>query len=211
MRYRTTRSTTITVLLASIAACAVLGLAACGGAPLETSSPRSSSLMMNTLNAPDGGFSIRYPTDYIKLQPPVDQGKAPGLVDQVLLANPRGARQGDSALDVLSITVRRMSRASTAGDLKKHKADFEEIATELIGKPTGLKFISPMVLTKLGGLPALRTDYIFKVDGTDMAAVAYLVPAGDRAYWVAGQASRATWSSSGREIAVALATFSVDR
>jgi len=211
MRKRPARVALTTVLVASIAVTVALGLAACGSLSSATSSPLASGLMMNTLDDSNGAFSIRYPADYIKLQPSPDHSKDPGLVDQVFLANPKGARQAGSALDVLSITVRRLSKPSKPGDLKKHRSEFEAIATELIGKPSGLTLVTPFALAKLGGLPALRVDYIFKVSGTDMASVAYLVPDGDRVYWVAAQASKGTWGTSGSEMAVSLATFSVSR
>jgi hypothetical protein len=211
MRYRTTRSTVITLLLVSIAACAVFGLAACGGTLSGASSPLASGLTMSALDDPNGGFSIRYPTDYIQLQPPVDSSKDPGLLDQVFLANSRGAMKGDTALDVLTVTVRQLSKVSRPGDLKKYKADFEAIASALIGKPVGLTMVAPFVMTTLGDLPALRVDYVFKVGGTDMAAVSYLVPAGDRVFWITGQASKATWGTSGPEMAASVATFAVDR
>ncbi|HTX67599.1 MAG TPA: hypothetical protein VMH50_00430 [Thermoleophilia bacterium] len=198
------------VLVATVALVAALALAACAGSP--QSSPSSSSLLSVptvALDSPQGGFSISYPADFVKVEPSVDPTTDAGLVYQVLLADPTGAKSGGSALDVLGVTVRRMSKAAAQGDLARHKVQFEAMAAQLIGKLPGLKLVAPFSLTKLGGQAALRTAYVYKAGGADVAAVAYLMPAGERVYWVTGQASKGTWPTSGRVIGASLATFSL--
>ena len=202
MRRRT--AALLKLLLAITVGALVLLPVACGsGQSLESPSP-SSSGRVAVLSSPQGGFSIKYPASFLKVEP--DVTGEPGLIYQVLLADRSGAQSGGSALDVLGVMVRQMSKPAGPGDLKKHQREFEVMARQLIGAPAGLK-LSPFRVSKLGGQPALKTEYIYKVSGTDVASVAYLVPVGKRAYWVTGQASRATWNTTGRLIGASMQTF----
>ena len=126
-----------------------------------------------------GGFSLKYPATYVKIEPTPDPASDPGLIYQVYLADPTGARSGSRALDVLGVAVRRLSRTARPGDLRKHRSEFEAIAAQLIGKPAALRMVEPFSLTTLGGHAALKAAYVFTVDGVDVAAVAYLVPVGN--------------------------------
>jgi hypothetical protein len=152
---------------------------------------------------------MRIPTDFVKIEPSVQPGADPGLISQVFFADTSGARYGDTALDVLSVAVRRLSTSAKPGDLERHKAEFEAIASQLIGKPKEVRFVAPFTLSTLGGLPALRSEYVFKVGDVDVAAVAYLLPVGDRVYWITGQTSKDTWPTSGRLISASLDTLSL--
>jgi hypothetical protein len=180
--------------------------AGCGGGahPGPVASTKAATLV-STL----GGFSLRYPVTWVKIEPTPDPVDDPGLVYQVYLADPTGAKSGSRALDVLGVAVRRLSRTAKPGDLRAHRSEFEAIAAQLIGKPTALRMVKPFSLTTLGGRPALKAAYVYQVGGVDVATVAYLAPVGKRAYWVTGQASRGTWNTSGRAIGASVATFSL--
>ena len=144
----------------------------------------------------------------MKVQPPVDSQSDPGLLYEVYLADPTGAKSGGSALS--RITVRRMSKSAKPGDLRAHAAEFKAMAAQLAGKPEGLRIVEPFRPARLGGRPALRGEYVYRVKGADVAVVAYLVPIRNRAYWVTGQASRETWATAGRNIGSALGTMKFD-
>jgi hypothetical protein len=199
------RTTSTVLKVASLIAFGVLllNLVACGSGPLVATS--ASSFPATMFDSAQGGFSIKYPSNFVKVEP--DVAGQPGVVYQLLLADPTGAKSGDSALDVLGVAVREINKAAKPGDLKKHKAEFEAMARQLIGTPDGLKLASPFALTELGGETALRVEYVYKVSGTDVASVAYLVPLGKRVYWITGQASRATWDTTGKAIGGAISTI----
>jgi hypothetical protein len=192
------------LLLALVAvAAAVGGCGGAGGAPRATGSPAP----LSRLTSQEWGFSLQYPAGFVRVEPPVDTLDDPGLLYQLLLADPAGAKRGETALDVLSVSVRRMRPAAKTGDLRKHRDDFEAMALQLIGRPEGLRLAGPLRLGTLGKQAALRAEYAYRVAGEDVAAVAYLVPVGRRAYWVTAQASRATWDTAGRRIGAAMGSF----
>jgi hypothetical protein len=180
---------------------------ACGGGsgPEPAASSSGSTVQAAVLDSAEGGFSIKYPANFVKVEP--DVSGQPGVVYQVLLVDPTGAKSGESALDVLGVTVREINKAAKPGDLKKHKTEFEGMARQLIGDPDALKLVAPFTLTDVGGRPALRVDYVYKVGGIDVASVAYLVPFGKRVYWITGQASRETWDTTGKVIGAAMSTI----
>jgi hypothetical protein len=196
-------------VLAAVALTAILVLSACGSAAQPASSTSPSGTQAALLDSSQGGFTIKYPASFVKIEPSASPGADPSLVYQVFLADPTGAKSGDAALDGLSVTVRRMSKTAKPGDVRRYKSQFEAMAAELIGRPDELKRSAPFALVPFGGQTALRTTYLYKVNGTAVAAVAYLVPVGKRVYWVTGQASQGTWSTSGRGIGASLATFSL--
>jgi hypothetical protein len=180
---------------------------ACGAGAGEVQPSQSSSTAgrVAVLDSPQGGFSIKYPADFVKIEPDVADQR--GLIYQVLLADPTGAMSGGKTLDVLSVSVREMSKKARPGDLTKFRSQFEAMAQQLIGPVDSLRITGPFKLTKLGGSPALRVEYVYKVGGADVATVAYLVPRGKRVYWVTGQAGRETWGTTGREIGAAMSTI----
>jgi hypothetical protein len=199
-----------TILGAVCIAAAVLGAVAavaCGSGQ-SLSSPVASGVAVSGFDSSQGKFSIRYPTGFVQIEP-TTTGTDSGLVYQVFFADPAGAKSGDRALDVLGVTVRRLSRAARPGDLKKHEAEFKAIAAQLIGRPDALAMVTPLRLARLDGRQALKAEYVYRVGEVDVAAVAYLVPAGKRVYWVTGQASKGTWRSSGRVIGASMMTFAL--
>jgi len=198
------RHTLCKLPLVALSAVLLIWSSACGtSAPAPAAS--SSGITAVLLESPQGGFSLKYPAGFVKIEPDIkDQ---PGLVYQVLLADPTGAKSGESALDVIGITVREMSKVAKPGDLKKHRAEFEGMMGQLIGDPEALRLSGPSELTELGGRSALKVGYVCRVDGVDVATVAYLVPRGDRVYWVTGQASRDTWDTTGKMIGAAISTI----
>jgi hypothetical protein len=200
------RGAVICLVLALVAAALLTG---CGSGATATGTGSASAKAAELKNA-EWGFSLLYPAAYVKVQPPLDSQSDPGLLYQVYLADPTGAKSGGSALDVLGITVRRMSKSAKPGDLRAHATEFKAMAAQLAGKPEGLRIVEPFRPATLGGRPALKGAYVYRVKGADVAAVAYLVPIGDRAYWVTGQASRETWTTSGRDIGSALGTMAFD-
>jgi hypothetical protein len=195
----------IVILIAAVLALSVV-LAGCGSGQALQASPSASGVRAATFESPQWGFTLDYPASFVRVEPPVAPENDPGLLYAVYCADPAGAKSGGSALDDLGVTVRSMSRTAKPGDLKKHRGDFEHIALQLVGKPDGLNIVQPFKLTTLGGQPALKGTFTSKVNGADIATVAYLVPYGDRAYWVTAQASRQDWATAGRELGAALAT-----
>lgn len=193
----------VSILLATASA------AACGSGA-DAPQGEASAPARTLLTSQEWGFSLSYPSRYLRAEPPVDPQADPGLLYQVLLADPAGAKRGDTALDVLAVYVRRIRPAAKPGDLRAHRSDFAAMVMQLIGRPDGLKLVQRPRMDALGGHPALKAEYTSRIKGADVAAISYLVPIGDRVYWVTGQASRATWDSAGRGIGSALASMKLD-
>jgi len=191
------------VVVAAIATVVLLATAGCGSSP-QPQAPASPA-KATTLDSRQGGFSLSYPASFVKVEP--DVSAQPGLIYQVYLADPTGVVSGGNALDVLGVSVHRISKTAAAGDLARREGEFRAIAMQLIGAPVGLRLVAPFEITELGGRPALKVEYVYTVKGIDVATVAYLVPSGKRVYWVTGQASRKTWTTTGRVIGGAISTI----
>jgi hypothetical protein len=203
------RSWTVVAALLVVAIVSGVVLGACGTTAPAATSSASAVKRAAVLDSSEGGFSMEYPAYFVKVEPRTSASADPGLVYQAYLADPTGAKSGDKALDVIGVAVRSMNKAAGPDDLKKHKRQFAAMAAQLTGRPEGFKMVVPFTLTKLGGRPALRGAYVYKVGSVDVASVAYLMPVGDRVYWVTGQASKDTWDSSSRTIGAAISTFSL--
>jgi hypothetical protein len=190
------------LVVLSVSAALLLLSVGCGTAAQD---PDASAAQAVVLESKTGGFSLQYPANFVKVEP--DVSSQSGLIYQVFLADPTGAKSGGSSLDVLGITVREISRSAKPGDLKKHRDEFEAMAGQLVGTPSGLQLSGPFELSELGGRPALKAEYVYKAGDADVATVAYLVPLGRRVYWITGQASRETWDTTGKAIGAAMSTI----
>ena len=191
------------VVVAAVATVVLLAALGCGSSPQPQAS--ASRAKAATLDSRQGGFHLSYPASFVKVEP--DVSAQPGLIYQVYLADPTGAVSGGNALDVLGVSVHRISKPAAAGDLARREGEFRGIAMQLIGAPAGLRLVAPFEISELGDRPALKIEYVYTVKGIDVAAVAYLVPSGRRVYWVTGQASRKTWTTTGRAIGGAMSTI----
>ena len=133
----------------------------------------------------------------------------PGLLYEVYLADPTGARSEGSALDVLGGHRPPHEQVGKPGDLRGTRSRVQDHGGTAHRRAGGASHRGAVSPATLGGRPALKVEYVYRVKGADVAAVAYLVPIRDRAYWVTGQASRETWTTSGRDIGAALSTMTV--
>jgi hypothetical protein len=193
---------------ALVALCVMATVAGCGSGTSLSSSPSPSGTKAATFESSEWGFTLDYPAQFVKIEPTASPAGGSGLLYQVYFADPTGAKSsGGSALDGLSVSVHSMSRTARPGDLKKFRGDFENMARELAGKLNTFKIVQPFEIAALGGRPALKGTYTHKIDGSEVATVAYLVPKDDRVYWVTAQASRQTWPAASRELGASVATL----
>jgi hypothetical protein len=195
-------------MLIAVGISLVCALGACGGGTEPSASPSTFSTAM--VGSREFGFSLRYPAEFVKVEPAVSASTQPGLLYQVYMADPDGAMSGEVTLDVLGLAVYRMNKAAGPGDVSRHKREFRAVAANLVEHPEGLRIMEPFGVTELAGHEALKGIYSYRVGDANVAVVAYLIPVGERAYWVTGQASRQTWESTGRILGSAIATLRLD-
>ncbi len=181
----------VVTLLLAIA----LAATGCSGGYGDTT---QAGIYLTPFDSGEHGFTIMFPSGYVRTEPPVDQDADPSLMYQVYFADPEGAQSAGTALDVLAIAVHRMNRTASRDDFREHLDEFRQMAHGLVGKRPKLRMVEPFEVAVLGGKPALRGVFSYRISGQDVAAMAYLVPVEDRAYWIVGQASRGTWDSAGR-------------
>src|SRR5690606_10790069 len=103
-----------------------------------------------------------------------------------------------------------MSKPAGADDVRRHRAEFKAMASALIGDLEGLRVVRPFRVTEFAGHQALEASYVYRIGEADVAVLAYLIPVGDRVFWVTGQASRETWDTAGRELGSAMATLQLE-
>lgn len=150
------------------------------------------------------GYSFQYPARCTLIKP--TPGAAdPGLLEQVMVADPKGLVVAGAGLDVFTVSVYGLSPPADPGDVKKHRNEFRSMVLELVGQPTGLRVVAAPTVSALGGQPALETEYFSRVGAQRVGTLAYLVPKGDHLYWVRLQSSSKTQGAS--TLVVALATF----
>jgi len=102
-----------------------------------------------------------------------------------------------------------MSKPVQPGDLTRHKRDFKAIVAGLIKGLPGFAVSDPFKPITVNGTRGFQITYAYTVQGTRLGAMSYLLPKGAYAYWVTGQSSEATWSTSWSKLAPAMASFTI--
>jgi hypothetical protein len=174
---------------------------ACGGG-------MNDGAVFSTYSNRDYGFSIRYPAGWVKA---TKTGTGPSDARfAVFFADGDGAVAGGQAVDVIAVSVYEVNKPVTMQDVKAKQREFGAMALDLVGKPSKLRIVEPPTIKTVAGQPAVSLTYTSRISGKDVAAMSTLVFKGNRAYWLTGQASRATWPTMGRLLASSIATLDVD-
>jgi hypothetical protein len=78
-----------------------------------------------------------------------------------------------------------------------------------LGSQPHIAISDPFRPITVNGTLGFQITYSYLVDGTPTGAMSYLLPRGRFAYWITGQASADTWSMAWRDLAPAMASFTV--
>lgn len=178
-----------------------VGAAACGGAPADI------GFTATTFSSQEFGFALQYPSGFSKVDVPPDAEDPAAPKLDVFFVDPEGTQIGGKSVDTLEAAVYQMSGAPEEADFTTHKKDFEAMLADLVGDLPDLKVAKPLAWTTIDGRPAVTETYTYTIDGKDVAASAQLAFKDDLAYLVRAQASRATWTTTGRELVSSMATF----
>jgi hypothetical protein len=156
------------------------------------------------------GLAVRYPLGWVSAAHEVKAGdKAGTALLSVTWANPKGKAVGGGFVDTLHVSIYAMSKPVTSRDLTRHKGDFKAIVDGLIRGLPSLAVSDPFKPVTVNGTEGFQITYAYLVQGTRVGAMSYLLPKGSYAYWVTGQSSAATWSTSWSKLAPAMASFTV--
>ena len=165
-------------------------------------------IVTSTFSSRRLGYSFRYPERCVYMSPTPAAGTSPGLVQQVIVADPSGMVVKGTALDAFTVEVYRLRPAAAPGDVAAHKREFEQKTMSLIGRPTGFAMARAPDVAAFAGQAAIECEYFFHVRGERVGMLAYLVPKGRYAYWIRLQSSRKTMGTS--PMVVTLASFAFD-
>ena len=189
-------------LFVSVALLVALGAAACGGGALNDGA------VLSAYSNAQYGFSVKFPAGWVEATKTGSKLADPLFV--VFFADGNGAQVAGQAVDVMAVSVYKVSKPVTAADVKKKQKEFTAMAMGLVGKPVRLRVVEPPSVKTVDGQPAISVTYTYRLSGKDVAAMSTLVFKGDTAYWITGQASRATWPTMGRVLASCMATFAFE-
>ena len=211
----------ILALLAGAALVVPLGaLSACSSSSASTVPDQVPSATGSPSAAPVSAFglatsakyrlSIRYPLRWVSA---VQAAKAGDKVVTALLsmtwADPKGAVVGSGFVDTLHVSVYQMSKKVGPRDVITHHSAFVAIVASMLKGYPGLRITEPISPITLNGTPGLQVTYTYTVQGTHVGAMSYLLPKGTYGYWVTGQSSESTWSSTWSKLAPAMASFTI--
>ena len=195
-RRRWSRILALTLLLV------FLGAVGCGN---TKDSIVGTGIDTSTFSSREFGYYFRYPLRAVLVSPTPAAGTAPGIVQQVIVADPAGKVVEGKALDVFTVSVYRLRPAAGPGDLAAHESDFAQMAVRLIGRPAGFRMVRAPGVSTFARQPAIACEYFYRVGEERMGTLAYFVPKGSRGYWIRLQSSRETMDSS--PMIVTLSTF----
>jgi hypothetical protein len=171
----------------------VLGAVGCGS---TKDSIVGTGIDTSTFSSREFGYYFRYPLRAVLVSPTPAAGTAPGIVQQVIVADPAGKVVEGKALDVFTVSVYALRPAAGPGDLAAHESDFTQMAMRLIGRPAGFRMVRAPGVSTFARQPAIACEYFYRVGQERMGTLAYFVPEGSRGYWIRLQSSRETMDSS---------------
>jgi len=156
------------------------------------------------------GLAIRYPLGWVSSAREIKAGdKAGSALISITWADPKGKVVGGGFVDLLHVSVYALSRPVKPGDVTRYKGDFKAIAYSMIKGLPGLALSGPIKPVTVNGTTGFQVTYAYQVSGTRAGAMSYLLPKGKYAYWVTGQSSAATWSTSWTKLTPAMASFTI--
>jgi hypothetical protein len=186
-RRRWRRILALTLLLVFV------GAAGCGN---TKDSIVGTGIETSTFSSREFGYNFRYPLRAVLVSPTPAAGTAPGIVQQVIVADPAGKVVRGTALDVFTVSVYELRPAAGPGDLAAHESDFAQMAVRLIGRPAGFRMVRAPGVSTFARQPAIACEYFYRVGKERLGTLAYFVPKGSRGYWIRLQSSRETMDSS---------------
>ncbi len=156
------------------------------------------------------GLTMRYPLGWVSAAHEAKAGdKAGGALISLSWADPKGKVIGNGFVDTLNVSVYALSKPVKPGDLTRYKSNFKAIVYTMIKGLPGLVVSAPFEPITVNGTKGFQVTYAYKVQGTRVGAMSYLLPKGRYAYWVTGQSSAATWSASWSKLAPAMGSFAI--
>lgn len=156
------------------------------------------------------GFSVRYPRGWVGAATsaaPGDKSGAP-LVS-VSWADPKGKQVDGHYVDALQVSVYALTKPVKPADVARHAGDFKVIVDGLTKGLPRFAVTDHFKPITLNGTKGFQITYTYALHNTPTGAMSYLLPKGDYAYWVTGQASADTWSAAWSKLTPTMASFTI--
>jgi hypothetical protein len=185
-------SVVVIVLLALLLA--AFALPACGSSSGGSGTTSVGSGDTKTYTDADYGYIFEYPTSWkIQKDTSVDVSAGAASTGGVGVLDPKGAKAGGSYVDLMLVSVYKLTVTVDESVLPQLKSEIESILGSLESQGTDMKVEKPLAETTAAGMNGYNVTYSFTKDGTPCTSTLYFLFDGNMEYQLTTQASNENW------------------
>ena len=201
---------TLTLALAglTLTAAACSASVSTGISPASSSSPTPSTSAGKTYTNSAYHFSITPAPVFT--QATSTGGKNGSELFDTAFVDAHGTKVNGSYKDGVFVTVYKLARALTPGEIPKLKKEFTAVMNGQLAGLESAKVVQPLSVTHLNGVPGFRLAYTFADGSARFAAITYFLVKGRYEYQVMAQASQKTWNALSPELESTVKSFTVE-
>ena len=171
-----------------------LSLPACGSGGSATTAANAAEV--KTYTDPDYGYSFAYPASWqIQQDTSVDVSAGGTVAGSVGVFDPEGAKAGDTYIDLMLVSVYKLTITVGDSNLAQIKSEIESVLQSLEGQGGDMKRERPLTETSAAGMTGYEVTYSFTKEGVPCTSTLYFLFNGNMEYQLTTQASTENWEA----------------
>jgi hypothetical protein len=180
------------LVLISVLLTAALTLSACGSTGTAATGGAGSSL--KTYTDSDYGYSFQYPDGWeLHEGDSADVTAGGSSVGGVGVYDPKGASANTVYIDLVQISVYKLSVSVDESMKDEIKAEVESVLASLKSQAADMKSVNSLSEAKVAGMIGYRATYSFTKSGVPTTSTLYFLFKGNLEYQVTVQAATENW------------------
>jgi len=199
-------SVAVIVLLALLLA--AFALPACGSSSGGSGTTSAGSGDTKTYADADYGYSFEYPASWkIQQETSVDVSAGGTSAGGVGVFDPKGAKAGDIYIDLMLVSVYKLTVTVDDSVFPQLKSEIESVLTSLESQGTGMQVKEPLAQTTAAGMKGYNVTYSFTKDGAPCTSTLYFLFDGNMEYQLTTQAADENWAADQPVFNAMIASF----
>jgi hypothetical protein len=196
----------LTALLALLAMAIVLS--ACGSSAGTSGGTSGGSGDTKTYTDSSYGYSFAYPASWqTQNDTSVDVTAGANAAGGVGVFNPHGAKAGSIYIDLLLVSVYKLTKTIDDSMLPQLKSEIESVLQSLESQGPDLKVEQALAETTAAGMKGYDVTYSFTKDGAPCTSTLYFLFNGNIEYQLTTQASNDNWAADQSIFDAMIASF----
>ena len=168
----------------------------------------SSATGVKSYTNKDFGYSFEYPAAWkLREGESADVTAGGSAVGAVGFFNPKGAIAEDTAIDLVQVTVYKLTQAVDASLMPQVRTEVEAVLANLEGQAADMETLEPLAETTVGAMSGFKVTYSFTQNGLPTTSSLYFLFNGDTEYQLTLQAATENWASNRPVFAAFLTSF----